>query len=66
MRAKRTGTILFMGSIAGWHAVAAGGAYSASKFALEGSSGSPSPITHGERLCPVSIETLDVLNHFGC
>ncbi|KAH6975141.1 hypothetical protein BKA56DRAFT_633874 [Ilyonectria sp. MPI-CAGE-AT-0026] len=36
MRAKRTGTVLFMGSIAGWHAVAAGGAYSASKFALEG------------------------------
>ncbi|KPM43012.1 hypothetical protein AK830_g3538 [Neonectria ditissima] len=36
MRRRRTGTVLFMGSIAGWHGVAAGGAYSATKFALEG------------------------------
>jgi NAD(P)-dependent dehydrogenase (short-subunit alcohol dehydrogenase family) len=37
MRQRRTGTIFFMGSIAGWHGVAGGGAYSASKYALEGS-----------------------------
>lgn len=36
MRRGRSGTILFMGSIAGWHSVAAGGAYSATKCALEG------------------------------
>lgn len=36
MRTRRSGTILFMGSIAGWHGVGAGSAYSASKFALEG------------------------------
>jgi NAD(P)-dependent dehydrogenase (short-subunit alcohol dehydrogenase family) len=36
MRLKRSGAIFFMGSISGWHGVAAGGAYSASKFALEG------------------------------
>ncbi|KAH7131715.1 hypothetical protein B0J13DRAFT_598120 [Dactylonectria estremocensis] len=36
MRSQRKGTILFMGSISGWHALAAGGPYSASKFALEG------------------------------
>ncbi|ORY69022.1 uncharacterized protein BCR38DRAFT_142746 [Pseudomassariella vexata] len=36
MRSKGAGVILFMGSISGWHGVAAGGAYSASKFALEG------------------------------
>ncbi len=36
MRLRRSGIILFMGSIAGWHGVAAGGSYSASKFALEG------------------------------
>lgn len=36
MRHRRTGVILLMGSIAGWHAVAAGGPYSSTKFALEG------------------------------
>ncbi|KAM5352842.1 hypothetical protein ACJ41O_005564 [Fusarium nematophilum] len=35
MRRRRSGTILFMGSIAGWHSIAAGGAYSATKFAIE-------------------------------
>jgi NAD(P)-dependent dehydrogenase (short-subunit alcohol dehydrogenase family) len=38
MRLQRSGIIFFMGSIAGWHGVAAGGPYSASKFALEGTS----------------------------
>lgn len=37
MRSRGRGTIFFMGSIAGWHGVAGGGAYSASKYALEGS-----------------------------
>ncbi|KAF2014070.1 NAD(P)-binding protein [Aaosphaeria arxii CBS 175.79] len=36
MRNARSGVILFMGSIAGWHGVGAGGPYSASKFAIEG------------------------------
>ncbi|KAF1984619.1 NAD(P)-binding protein [Aulographum hederae CBS 113979] len=36
MRKARSGVILFMGSISGWHGVGAGGPYSASKFALEG------------------------------
>ncbi|KAL4876849.1 hypothetical protein BJY04DRAFT_231304 [Aspergillus karnatakaensis] len=36
MRKRRAGTMVFMGSIAGWLGVAAGGPYSASKFALEG------------------------------
>lgn len=36
MRPRRSGSILFMSSIAGWLGVAGGGAYSASKFALEG------------------------------
>ncbi|KAI9168088.1 Oxidoreductase BOA17 [Paramyrothecium foliicola] len=36
MRARRSGVVFFMGSISGWHGVAAGGGYSASKFALEG------------------------------
>ncbi|PLB50103.1 NAD(P)-binding protein [Aspergillus steynii IBT 23096] len=36
LRTRRTGTIIFMSSIAGWLGVAAGGPYSASKFALEG------------------------------
>jgi len=37
-REKRAGTIMFMSSIAGWLGTAAGGPYSISKFALEGSS----------------------------
>ncbi|KAH9214481.1 hypothetical protein DL95DRAFT_149961 [Leptodontidium sp. 2 PMI_412] len=36
MRAKKSGVIMFMSSIAGWHGVGAGGPYSSSKFALEG------------------------------
>ncbi|KAJ5683442.1 Glucose/ribitol dehydrogenase [Penicillium macrosclerotiorum] len=36
MRSRGTGTIIFMSSIAAWRGVAVGGAYSASKFALEG------------------------------
>lgn len=36
MRSQDSGTIFFMGSISGWHGVAGGGPYSASKFALEG------------------------------
>ncbi|KAL2834557.1 hypothetical protein BJY01DRAFT_224307 [Aspergillus pseudoustus] len=36
MRSRGSGTIIFMSSIAGWLGVAAGGPYSASKFALEG------------------------------
>ncbi|KIV99685.1 uncharacterized protein PV09_08676 [Verruconis gallopava] len=36
MRMQRSGAILFMGSIAGWYGHAAGGPYSASKFAIEG------------------------------
>ncbi|PVH77657.1 NAD(P)-binding protein [Cadophora sp. DSE1049] len=36
MRARRSGIILFMSSISGWHGVGAGGPYSSSKFALEG------------------------------
>ncbi|KAJ5378269.1 uncharacterized protein N7496_005678 [Penicillium cataractarum] len=36
MRPRRSGSILFMSSIAGWLGVAGGGPYSASKFALEG------------------------------
>ncbi|KAH6869052.1 hypothetical protein B0T10DRAFT_611659 [Thelonectria olida] len=36
MRSRKTGAILFMGSIAGWHNVGGGGAYGASKSALEG------------------------------
>ncbi|KIN06810.1 hypothetical protein OIDMADRAFT_150101 [Oidiodendron maius Zn] len=35
-RDARSGVILFMGSISGWHGVGAGGPYSCSKFALEG------------------------------
>ncbi|KAJ9414819.1 hypothetical protein QL093DRAFT_2022678 [Fusarium oxysporum] len=42
LRRRRSGTILFMGSISGWHSVAAGGAYSATKFALEGAAEAPS------------------------
>lgn len=38
LRAKGAGTIIFMSSIAGWLGAAAGGPYSASKFALEGDS----------------------------
>ncbi|KAK5168186.1 uncharacterized protein LTR77_006754 [Saxophila tyrrhenica] len=36
MRRRGQGTLVFMGSIAGWVGTAAGGPYSASKFALEG------------------------------
>ncbi|KAJ5753587.1 Glucose/ribitol dehydrogenase [Penicillium nucicola] len=36
MRARQSGTVIFMSSIAGWRGVAVGGPYSASKFALEG------------------------------
>ncbi|KAH7371115.1 hypothetical protein BKA66DRAFT_190330 [Pyrenochaeta sp. MPI-SDFR-AT-0127] len=36
LRKAKSGVILFMGSISGWHGVGAGGPYSASKFALEG------------------------------
>ncbi|KAJ5515010.1 Glucose/ribitol dehydrogenase [Penicillium fimorum] len=36
MRARQSGTIIFMSSIAAWKGVAVGGPYSASKFALEG------------------------------
>lgn len=36
LRSKGTGTIIFMSSIAAWLGAAAGGPYSASKFALEG------------------------------
>lgn len=36
MRARLTGTIVFISSIAAWLGVAGGGPYSASKFALEG------------------------------
>ncbi|KAF9889462.1 hypothetical protein FE257_007364 [Aspergillus nanangensis] len=36
MRARNQGSIVFMSSISGWLGVAAGGPYSASKFALEG------------------------------
>ena len=35
-RGKRAGTIIFMSSIAAWLGAAAGGPYSATKFALEG------------------------------
>jgi NAD(P)-dependent dehydrogenase (short-subunit alcohol dehydrogenase family) len=44
MRSQRSGVILFMGSIAGWHGVAAGGPYSASKFAIEGTKLFTSPL----------------------
>ncbi|KAJ5339175.1 Glucose/ribitol dehydrogenase [Penicillium brevicompactum] len=37
MRERRSGTIIFMSSIAAWRGVSVGGPYSASKFALEGS-----------------------------
>lgn len=36
MRSRRSGTVIFMSSIAAWLGVAVGGPYSASKFALEG------------------------------
>jgi NAD(P)-dependent dehydrogenase (short-subunit alcohol dehydrogenase family) len=36
MRSQRFGTIMFMGSIAGWYSAAAGGLYASSKCALEG------------------------------
>ncbi|KFY81510.1 hypothetical protein V500_11337, partial [Pseudogymnoascus sp. VKM F-4518 (FW-2643)] len=36
MRAQKSGTLVFMSSIAAWHGVGAGGPYSSSKFALEG------------------------------
>ncbi|KAH6663993.1 hypothetical protein F5X68DRAFT_217993 [Plectosphaerella plurivora] len=36
MRSQKSGSVLFMGSISGWHGVAGGGPYSAAKFALEG------------------------------
>ena len=37
-RAQKRGKIVFMSSISGWLGAAAGGPYSATKFALEGSS----------------------------
>ncbi|KAI9094389.1 3-oxoacyl-reductase [Phlyctochytrium arcticum] len=40
MRAKRSGTVAFMGSIAGWAGYASAGMYSASKWALTGISNS--------------------------
>lgn len=36
MRSRKAGSIVFMSSIAAWLGLAAGGPYSASKFALEG------------------------------
>lgn len=38
MRSQKSGTIMFMGSIAGWHSAAAGGLYASSKCALDGES----------------------------
>ena len=38
MRARKSGTILFMSSIAAWLGTGGGGPYSSSKFALEGMS----------------------------
>lgn len=38
MRTRKSGTIVFMSSISGWLGVGAGGPYSGSKFALEGTS----------------------------
>ncbi|KAM0210315.1 hypothetical protein ACHAPA_012119 [Fusarium lateritium] len=36
MRSRKSGTIMFMGSIAGWYSAAAGGLYASTKCALEG------------------------------
>lgn len=45
MRAQKSGTLVFMSSIAAWHGVGAGGPYSSSKFALEGAPTPPSVTT---------------------
>ena len=43
MRARKAGSIVFMSSLAAWLGIAAGGPYSASKFALEGKNQIKSP-----------------------
>jgi NAD(P)-dependent dehydrogenase (short-subunit alcohol dehydrogenase family) len=40
-RARKSGKVIFMSSISGWLGAAAGGPYSATKFALEGKQLSP-------------------------
>ncbi|CEL10325.1 hypothetical protein ASPCAL13446 [Aspergillus calidoustus] len=60
MRCRGSGTIIFMSSIAGWLGVAAGGPYSASKFALEGAAESLQ-----KELSPLGIQVhLAVLGQF--
>lgn len=38
MRSRKSGTVMFMGSIAAWYGAAAGGLYASTKCALEGES----------------------------